>query len=125
MDGYQKAVSRDIMLAEGILGPFDGEKARLKLRGFLYTCVSVEDVTQYEVTWCGRFSIPFGLELLRRLAAKTGQPVPTGRLLRYGTSLSEPELPVSDASRDAGLGYTAPSNLHHWVGYAAIGYSTF
>jgi len=39
------------------------------------------------------------------------------------TSLSEPQLPVVQATRDAGLGTTAPSNLHHWVGYAAVGYS--
>ena len=35
---------------------------------------------------------------------------------------SEPELPVSTETRENGLGYTAPSNFHHWVGYAAIGY---
>ena len=64
----------------------------------------------------------FGLEVLRKTVDRLGEPVPVGHLLRYGTSLSEAELPVSRETRDAGLGYTAPSNLHHWVGYAAIGY---
>jgi len=66
--------------------------------------------------------VPFGLEVLRKVALATEGQVPTGALLRYGTSLSEPELPVSDAVRAAGLGYTAPSNFHHWVGYVAVGY---
>ena len=60
--------------------------------------------------------------MLRKTAERRGEPVPVGHLLRYGTSLSEAELPVERTTRDAGLGYTAPSNFHHWVGYASIGY---
>ena len=77
---------------------------------------------RYRLPWCGRFSIPFGLEVLRKTVERMGGPVPVGSLLSYGTSLSEAELPVARETRDAGLGYTAPSNFHHWVGYAAIGY---
>ena len=53
-----------------------------------------------------------------------GNPGPGGwgALLRYGTSLTEAELPVSQEARETGLGYTAPSNFHHWVGYASVGY---
>jgi hypothetical protein len=79
-------------------------------------------VRRYRIPWCGRFSIPFGLELLRKTARNTGLPVPRGTVYRYATSLSEPELPVEIETRRGGLGYTAPSNLHHWVGYAAVGY---
>ena len=66
--------------------------------------------------------MPFGLELLRKVSLATESTIPNGALLRYGSSLSEPELPVSTATRTSGLGYTAPSNFHHWVGYAVIGY---
>ena len=74
-------------------------------------------------TSCGREFVHHD-ELLNRNRNNNqlGNPVPTGHLLRYGTSLSEAEVPVSEATREAGLGYTAPSNLHHWVGYAAVGY---
>lgn len=117
--GYEQATARDLRLAgEHLEGPL--EEARL--RGLLEALVETEDVRRYRIPWCGRFSIPVGLELLRRTAAKTGLPVPVGHLLRYGTSLSEPVLPVSGAVRERGLGFTAPSNLHHWVGYAAVGY---
>lgn len=118
---YQRAVARELELVRDHLeGPLDSAR----LEGFFEALVDPGDIRTSRIPWCGRFSIPVGLELLRRLAAKTGQPIPEGRLLRSGTSLSEPELPVSQAARDAGLGYTAPSNFHHWVGYASIGYST-
>ena len=119
-EGYQRAVARDLALARAHLeGPLQADR----LAGLLEELVEPGDIRRYRIPWCGRFSIPFGLELLRKTAALTGAGVPRGRLLRHGTSLSEPELPVRQATRDAGLGKTAPSNLHHWVGYAAVGYS--
>ncbi len=118
--GYQKAVDRDEQLAKKYLaGPLDAAK----LAQFEYTLVDPNNVRTYTLPWCGRFSIPFGLELLRDLAAKTGLEIPEGHFLRYATSLSEPQLPVSQATLDAGLGTTAPSNLHHWVGYATVGFT--
>jgi AmmeMemoRadiSam system protein B len=119
-EGYQRAVARDLELARTHL---EGPLAADRLAGLLGELVEKADVRQYRIPWCGRFSIPFGLELLRKTAALSGSGVPHGTLLRYGTSLSEPQLPVAQATRDAGLGTTAPSNLHHWVGYAAVGYS--
>jgi len=119
-EGYQRAVARDLDLARTHL---EGPIAADRLAGLLGELVEQNDVRQYRIPWCGRFSIPFGLELLRKTAALSGSGVPHGTLLRYGTSLSEPQLPVAQSTRDAGLGTTAPSNLHHWVGYAAVGYS--
>ena len=117
---YQQAVARDLELVRHHLeGGLDPER----LAGLLGELVAADDVRQYRIPWCGRFSIPFGLELLRKVAAASGAGAPVGTLLRYGTSLSEPELPVAKATRDGGLGYTAPSNLHHWVGYAAVGFT--
>jgi len=81
------------------------------------------EVRSYKLPWCGRFSVPFGLEMLRDLADKTGLEPPEGHFLRYATILSEPQLPVSQDTLEAGLGTTAPSNLHHWVGYATVGFS--
>jgi len=118
-EAYLRAVEREHELIEQHLtGPLAAEKPR----GFLERLVEPEDVRKYRIPWCGRFSIPFGLELLRKTAQGLGDPVPVGHLLRYGTSLSDAEPPVSEATRQAGLGYTAPSNFHHWVGYAAVGY---
>jgi hypothetical protein len=116
---YLRAVERDRSLAQSHLeGPLRAEA----LRKLLHTLVDPDDVRSYRLPWCGRFSVPFGLETLRKTAAQLGRPAPVGTLLRYGTSLSEAALPVSQEARLAGLGYTAPSNFHHWVGYASVGY---
>ncbi|MFH1734245.1 MAG: AmmeMemoRadiSam system protein B, partial [bacterium] len=102
-----------VSLAEMYLtGPVTADK----LRGFLHSCADAEDVKQYKISWCGRFSIPFGLNVASRVVAELeGRPL-TGYLLDYGSSVSEASLEVE------GIGVTAPNNLHHWVGYAAIGY---
>jgi hypothetical protein len=114
--GHEKAVQRDLDLTEKYL---TGSIDHAALDGFLYTCVDRADVTQYLVTWCGRFSVPFGLNVASRLTqALTSRPL-VGSLLDYGTSVSEASLDVEGLD---GLGTTAPSNLHHFVGYAAIGY---
>lgn len=111
--GYQMAVSRDLELVQNHLcGPVKREK----LQSFLYQCVDQENVKEYLITWCGRFSVPFGLNVASRLTETLeGRPL-VGTLLDYGTSVSEASLEVE------GIGVTAPNNLHHWVGYAAIGY---
>ena len=109
---YEKAVAREKHLAQSYL---EGPLKAANLNAFLETLVDPEDL-DYRLPWCGRFSIPFGLEVLRKVSLATEGAVPEGTLLRYGTSLSEPELPVSAEARKSGLGYTAPSNFHHWVG---------
>jgi AmmeMemoRadiSam system protein B len=116
VEGYRLAVERDIALAEKHLaGPID----RRDLREFLYACVDAENVMNYRITWCGRFSVPFGLDVASRLVERFESRSLRGVLLDYGTSVSEASL---DLEGVGGLGTTAPNNLHHWVGYAAIAY---
>lgn len=115
-DGYEKAVARDRKMMEDKLSGNVREQA---LKDFLYSCVDSKDVTQYKITWCGRFSIPFGLNVASQVNnALIAAPL-KGTMLDYGTSLSEVSL---DLDKIPGLGTTAPNNLHHWVGYPAIGY---
>jgi AmmeMemoRadiSam system protein B len=118
VEGYAAAVARDRALIHDHL---EGELRAGSLQALQGELVDVDDVRVYRIPWCGRFSVPFGLELLRRTAALQGRPTPEGTLLRYATSLSDPEPPVAASSRAAGLGTTAPSNLHHWVGFFALG----
>lgn len=115
-EGYSRAVARDRALAATKLS---GPVRRAALREFLYACVDSADVRQYHLTWCGRFSIPFGLNVASRVSeALAGRPL-EGTFLDYGTSLGEVSL---DLDAVPGLGVTAPNNLHHWVGYPALGY---
>jgi AmmeMemoRadiSam system protein B len=116
LEGYRKAVARDRSLAEHLLaGPLRTEN----LKEFLTRCVDPADPTRYRITWCGRFSVPFGLSVLAKLAAELEGRTVRGALLDYGTSIDEASL---DSEGLGGLGPTAPNNLHHFVGYAAIGY---
>jgi hypothetical protein len=118
-DAYRRAVERERrLIADHLVGPLQPGR----LRGLLNELVDTTDVRRYRVPWCGRFSVPFGLEVLRKTSEAAGEPVPEGHLLRYATSLTGPEPAVTEAVREAGLGYTAPSNFHHWVGYAAVGF---
>lgn len=112
--GYQRAVDRDRSLIADYLV---GEVSPAHLESFYHQLVE-DDFHQYRITWCGRFSIPFGLALLRATTDRLGLPAPVGELLRYGTTLD----PGRSDPGVAGLGVTAPANLHHWVGHAAIGY---
>jgi len=114
-DGYKKAVNRDLHLAESTLCD---AVTRPRLEKFLYTCVDRKDVSQYKLTWCGRFSVPFGINVASRLNEELNGRQLVGTLLDYGTSVGEVPVEVN------GLGVTAPSNLHHWVGYAAIGFQS-
>lgn len=116
---YQQAVARDAALAEST---FAGPLAAARAHELLATLVEADDVRRYRLPWCGRFSVPFGMELVRRTAERLGRPLPTGSVLATGTSLTGPQLAVSDATRRAGLSVTAPANLHHWVGYVAAGW---
>lgn len=117
---YQRGVDRELDLVKKHLeGPLKPDR----LESLLGTLVDPLHPRTYRLPWCGRFSVPFGLEVLRRVAQSTGLPNPEGHFLRSATSLSEPELPVSQETKEAGLGTTAPSNLHHWVGYLAVGFT--
>jgi len=91
---------------------------------FLSGQISIEKVRSFAdrlwgegITWCGRFSVPFGLMTLIHLAKMEGKHL-QGLALRYGDSYSFGVLPVFKK----GIGTTAPFSLKHWVGYWAIGY---
>lgn len=112
IEAYAKATSRDKELLTGpIAGPASVEKIK-KLYG---TFVDPADPDTYRVSWCGRFSLPFGMLVLRQTANRLGLGAPVGMPIVYATSVGAPELRV----RDVGLGETAPANLYHFVGYPA------
>lgn len=72
----------------------------------------------YRITWCGLYSIPFGLTVAARLQEATGGAPLAGTLLRYGDSVSDGRLELPGTR----LGVTAPNTLGHWVGYATVVY---
>jgi AmmeMemoRadiSam system protein B len=112
--GTRKAVAYEYEIINHCLtGKINPEKIKLFTR---YT-VRKEDFRQYKWTWCGRYSVPFGLLTAYELQKEMGGFL-TGRLLGYANSIDHEPIKVSDL----GMGITAPANPRHWVGYAAIGY---
>lgn len=88
------------------------------LAAFCGHTVQENDFKEYKWTWCGRYSVPFGLLSAYYLNdIRSNSPV-TGTFVGYRTSIDLPPLPVENL----GMGVTAPANLRHWVGYAAVGY---
>ncbi len=114
-EGYEQAVRQDLSIARDCL---ERTLDRDRIACFRKR-VEREDLEwPYRVTWCGVYSIPFGLSVLLHLTERAGKAPSEGHLLRYGTSIDPGKLPIEDT----GLGVTNINTLRHWVGYAAIGY---
>jgi AmmeMemoRadiSam system protein B len=111
---YEKATAKD----RGLLtGPLNGPLTVAKIRTLYSTFVDPDHPDDYRWTWCGRFSVPFGLLTLESMTRDSGGVI--GHPVVYGTSISAPELPL----RDIGMGTTAPSNLYHFVGYPGAAFT--
>ena len=97
-----------------LLGPVLQNKVQL----FTRMTVRDDNFRVYKWTWCGRYSVPFGLLAGFHLQQSLDAPPLGGKLVGYANSIDHEALKVNDL----GMGTTAPANPHHWVGYAAVGY---
>jgi len=109
VEAYEKAFAQDLSL---INGPMSGVVTDAKVRELFSRLCDPSDPARYRITWCGRFSVPFGLLFMRRLAPVRGVPV------AYATSVGWPELKVKGKLP----GKTAPDSLYHFVGYPAVAF---
>lgn len=81
---------------------------------YLYESLTMkENYKEYKRTWCGRYSLPFGL-----LVGFFSDPGLRRIMADYATSIGGAGIPVEGA----GIGKTAEAGLRHWVGYLAAGY---
>jgi AmmeMemoRadiSam system protein B len=117
VDGYRKALELERQIIdESLTGRIDPER----VRRFTEFTLDPNDFREYRWTWCGRYSVPFGLLAAFRLQQELGTMPLSGELVGYRTSIDGREHIAVD---DIGMGVTAPAGLRHWVGYAGIGYS--
>ena len=117
--GHAAARAQDVTLAEATLaGPLTDAGIGSFVR--LVWDPSRPDYPEhpYRITWCGLWSIPFGLTVAQRLQEDLDAPPLRGELLRYGDSVRDGRLDVPGTA----LGVTAPATLAHWVGYPAVVY---
>jgi len=114
-DGYKQSMALDQRLLTSYLaGPLSSDR----LKNLFAELVDQADIGKYRITWCGRFAVPFGLNFAADLAKAASGRTLTGYVLRTGSSLSTPWLPLEEQK----LGLTGDANLHHFVTYAAVGY---
>ena len=113
--GLRKGTARDRTIAHSTLCD---SLTTNKVHDFYSRVLDPVDYHKYRIAWCGRFAVPFGTDTLVHLMHALQHTPLVGDFLRYGDSVELGELNV----RRTGLGVTAPANLHHWVGYVAIGY---
>jgi hypothetical protein len=72
---------------------------------------------EHNYNWFGRYSIPFGL-LVSYYLQDLYQIKLKDKFIGYSTSIDLAPLDTTGL----GIGFTAPANLHHWVGYVCVGY---
>lgn len=113
--GYQKAISHEKTIINNCLTE---NITTEKVRSFINYTTKAEDFKEYKWTWCGRYSIPFGLLTSFHLQELLGPEKLKGTFLSYSTSVDSKSILVEDLK----MGFTAPANDRHWVGYAAVGY---
>jgi hypothetical protein len=113
--GYNKSVELDKRLIDNYLS---GKLESDKIHKLFSELVDQKDISNYKITWCGRFAVSFAANFANILAGKAENRKLTGYYLRHGTSLSDPWLPL----HELGLGVTADANLHHFVSYISMGY---
>jgi len=106
-EAYVLARAQDRRLMREYLS---GTVTKKKARGLFEKLVDPQDPVRYRIPWCGRFSVPFTMLVLRDLAGEGLLAAPAA----YATSVDGPEPSYAE-----GPGRTAPSNLRHFVGYPA------
>ena len=111
---YRKTLAHE----QKIISTLTGQPTPEKIKVFTEFTVEKNDFKAYKWTWCGRYSVPFGLLTTYFLNLKQNNPAFTGHFVGYANSIDHPLLPVEDL----GMGVTAPANMHHWVGYAGVVY---
>ncbi len=113
--GFYKAVDHEYEIMRNSLL---GQVTEKKVQAFTQYTVQDTNYHTYKWTWCGRYSVPFGLLTLMQLENSLHSMSSLGTLIGYSTSISEKPIPVNDIK----MGTTAKATIKHWVGYSAIGY---
>lgn len=114
-EGTEKARQMDIEIINNCL---IDEISSDKVKNFTEYTVQQEDYKEYKWVWCGRYSVPFGLDFANKLSVLVnGNPL-TGVFMHYQSSIDHDLIEVEDL----GMGTTAIATQKHWVAYASIKY---
>lgn len=113
--GTAKAYQKDLDIIDRYLTK---EITKSGIKAFNKSTVKENNYMEYNWTWCGRYSIPFGLLMANKLNFLLHKEALNGTLVDYRSSIHNKHLQINDL----GMGTTAPAKKTHWVGYAGIKY---
>ncbi|MCG9971075.1 AmmeMemoRadiSam system protein B [Christiangramia crocea] len=113
--GNKKAHQKDRRIIDETLKDQLSEE---KIDAFNKYTVQEDDYKEYKWTWCGRYSVPFGLLFANKLNRLINNEDLQGKMVDYRSSLRNEHIPV----KDLGMGTTAPSKPTHWVAYLGMAY---
>lgn len=113
--GYENALNHENEIIDNSLLP---QLDTSTIHKFFNYTVQPGKWREYQWPWCGLYTVPFGLLTGMYLSQIRNEERLNGINLGYSTSVDHKPLPVDDLN----MGKTAVATLHHWVGFAAIGY---
>lgn len=113
--GNEKAHKKDEKIIQETL---KGKLTTSKIEKFNHYTVQPDNYKEYQWTWCGRYSVPFGLLFANKLNQILNKEDLSGEFIGYRSSLKNRHLKVEDL----GMGTTAPSKPTHWVAYVGMAY---
>ncbi|CAM4310228.1 AmmeMemoRadiSam system protein B [Gillisia hiemivivida] len=113
--GTAQAYEKDLDIIKNFLTE---EISKEGISNFNKITVKEENYMEYNWTWCGRYSIPFGVLMANKLNLLLHREPLQGSLVDYRSSIHNKHIRVDDL----GMGTTAPAKNTHWVGYAGIKY---
>ncbi len=113
--GNEKARQKDLKIIKQCL---TGELNQDRIKTFNQYTIQEDDFKEYKWTWCGRYSVPFGLLFANELNNLIENRSLTGELLGYRNSYLNSHIKVDDLK----MGHTAPANNRHWVAYVGMSY---
>jgi AmmeMemoRadiSam system protein B len=114
-EGTEKAREMDLEIINNCL---IDDITEAKIKQFTEYTVQKEDYKEYKWVWCGRYSVPFGLDFANKLNLLTNYQPLKGTFIHYQSSIDHELIKVEDL----GMGTTAIATQKHWVAYASLKY---
>ena len=114
--GTAQAKQKDLEIISNCL---QGELSHEKIKLFNSYTVNEDSFKEYKWTWCGRYSVPFGLLTAKALNERIEHKALNGELVDYRTSFHNIHIEVIDLC----MGTTDPAYQRNWVGYVGMIYN--
>ncbi|MFH0895213.1 MAG: AmmeMemoRadiSam system protein B [Bacteroidota bacterium] len=108
--GYKLMLMKEKSLMDSV---FSSELDTARIHYLFNSLTQPNNYKEYKRTWCGRYSVPFGMLVASFLNTEMKLTITD-----YATSLGGAGIPIDEIN----IGKTADASLRHWVGYLIAAY---